>query len=536
MGGFERRAEEWDFQKRLAGKELEQIDRQIAAAQIKIDIATLELANQQTQIDNAAAVEDFLSSKKFTNEDLYSWMVSQISTVYFQCYQLAYETAKKTEKAFQFERGLADSSYIQFGYWDSLKQGLLSGERIYLDLKRMEMAYLDLNSREYEISKNISLVLLDPLALIALKETGHCVVGLPEAFFDMDYPGHYMRRIKGVSLTIPCVTGPYTSVNCTLTLLQSKIRTDSVASSLTDYASDSHFLADYAATQSIATSSAQNDSGMFELNFRDERYLPFEGAGTISTWQIDLPPENNAFDFETISDVIMNVRYTARDGGEGLRSLAKQAAVMPPFSLQAGPPESPVPLPDQTNLARLFSLKHEFPSDWCKFLNPADTAPSQSMQIALNIDRFPYQYRGRKIQISGVELFLKFKDIHDPTTYKLDLNNPTPLGDYAAGGPGAALAISLAPPSPAGSGSAISGTLASTSTLLNGLPFAAIALASGTSAGVGSWQLQLSAKSDGIGKIAKTLRNDVTTGGITYSHLKPEVVDDIVMVCHYSAK
>jgi hypothetical protein len=30
--------------------------------------------------------------------------------------------------------------------------------------------------------------------------------------------------------------------------------------------------------QSIATSNAQNDDGMFELNFRDERYLPFEGA------------------------------------------------------------------------------------------------------------------------------------------------------------------------------------------------------------------------------------------------------------------
>jgi hypothetical protein len=27
---------------------------------------------------------------------------------------------------------------------------------------------------------------------------------------------------------------------------------------------------------------------MFELNFRDERYLPFEGAGAISTWQLEL--------------------------------------------------------------------------------------------------------------------------------------------------------------------------------------------------------------------------------------------------------
>ena len=37
-----------------------------------------------------------------------------------------------------------------------------------------------------------------------------------------------------------------------------------------------------ARVQSIVTSHGQNDSGLFELNFRDERYLPFEGAGAIS--------------------------------------------------------------------------------------------------------------------------------------------------------------------------------------------------------------------------------------------------------------
>ena len=49
------------------------------------------------------------------------------------------------------------------------------------------------------------------------------------------------------------------------------------------------FLDDFGAVQSIATSHAQNDSGLFELNFRDERYLPFEGAGAVSEWRIELP-------------------------------------------------------------------------------------------------------------------------------------------------------------------------------------------------------------------------------------------------------
>jgi len=32
--------------------------------------------------------------------------------------------------------------------------------------------------------------------------------------------------------------------------------------------------------------------GMPKLNFRDERYLPFEGAGAISTWQLELIQAN----------------------------------------------------------------------------------------------------------------------------------------------------------------------------------------------------------------------------------------------------
>jgi hypothetical protein len=51
---------------------------------------------------------------------------------------------------------------------------------------------------------------------------------LPESLFDADYPGHYMRRLKSVSLTIPCVVGPYTSINCTLTLLKNQTRVKSI--------------------------------------------------------------------------------------------------------------------------------------------------------------------------------------------------------------------------------------------------------------------------------------------------------------------
>jgi hypothetical protein len=161
---------------------------------------------------------------KYTNEELYQWQVGQISGVYFQSYKLAYDLAKRAERCFRFELGLQDSSYISFGYWDSLKKGLLSGEKLQYDLRRLEAAYLEQNRRELELTKHVSLLLLDPLALVRLRETGKCLFNLHEELFDLDYPGHYFRRIKSVSLTLPCVTGPYTTIACTLRLLNNSIR------------------------------------------------------------------------------------------------------------------------------------------------------------------------------------------------------------------------------------------------------------------------------------------------------------------------
>lgn len=396
---------------------------------------------------------------------------------------MAYDLAKKAERTFRFECGLTDSDFIQFGYWDSLRKGLQSGERLCLALKQMEQAYLDQNKREYEITKNISLMLHDPLALIALKQTGKCEVFFPEALFDADYPGHYMRRIKSVSLTVPCVVGPYTSINCTLTLLGNKTRISSLAGS--QYAEDANngdprFVNDFAALQSIATSHAQGDSGMFELNFRDERYLPFEGAGVISRWRIELPIDTNAFDRNTLTDVVFHFKHTAREGGEILRNAANAAR----RALIADDQNSP--------LARLFSLKHEFPSDWYRFLHPTDpNATNQALQMNLGYERFPFQFRGQTIQISQVDLFLSFKD-------------PQRLAAYQGGTP---LSVSLAD-----GGSSAGGALRSDSGVLNGTPYLPLALNAQLPPAV---SLTLSAAATDMKNIA-------------------DAIEDLVMVCHYT--
>src|ERR1700732_3190246 len=120
----------------------------------------------------------------------------------------------------------------------------------------------------------------------------------------MDGPGHYFRRTKHVGVVVPCVAGPFTGVNCKLSLLKSSIRVSAdVGKAYPRSGSDDPRFNDYYGTlQSIVTSSAQGDTGLFETNLHDERYLPFEGTGIAgSQWQLTLPSEVRLFDFDTIT-------------------------------------------------------------------------------------------------------------------------------------------------------------------------------------------------------------------------------------------
>jgi hypothetical protein len=394
LGSYQRRADEWKLQADTTAKELEQLDRQILAAEVRKAIADKELENHDLQIEQARTVHDFLRDK-FTSRELYDFMVSQLSSIYFQGYKLAYDLAKRAERAFQFERSSTEG-FVQFGYWDSLKKGLMAGEKLYHDLKRIDLAYLDQNRRELEITKHVSLALAAPDQLVRLRQTGECTVHLDEVLFDLDYPGHYLRRLKSVAISIPAVTGPYTSVNCTLTLVSNSVRRSAELGGGYARASDDgdlRFADSVGAVQSIVTSGGQNDAGLFEANLRDERYLPFEGAGAISDWHIELPRETNQFDRDTITDVVLHVRYTARDGGLALRRAALEA-------LSDAQAETPP--------VRLFSVRHEMPSEWAKFFTPS--GGSYTLTLPLVEARFPFLDGGRERHLGTVRLGLRLAE------------------------------------------------------------------------------------------------------------------------------
>jgi hypothetical protein len=199
-----------------------------------------------------------------------------------------------------------------------------------------------------------------------------------------------MRRLKNVSVSIPSVTGPYTGVSCTLTLLGSSVRISSllINDSYERQGSEDDRFIDYpAAAQSIVTSSGSNDGGLFETSLQDERYLPFEGAGAESAWSLELPASFRQFNYNTISDVLLHIRYTARPGGALLRDRA--VAYVEELVQAAG----------SSGLALLFSLKHDFPTEWSQFLGG-----DGDFTATVRRDYFPYFTQGREINIDVVQV------------------------------------------------------------------------------------------------------------------------------------
>jgi len=259
---------------------------------------------------------------------------------------------------------------------------------------------------------------------------------LPEEIFDLDYPGHYFRRIKSVSLTLPCVAGPYTTISCTLRLLKNAIRT-STANGDNGYprntddaglpADDTRFLESNIPVKAVAASSGQNDSGVFDLSFRDERYLPFEGAGVISHWSLelfsDLPANNpdpavpdfgrplRQYDYGSVTDPVLHIKFTAwEDVG-----LFKNGAIthLRQYFSDDGTTRSLLAL----------NLRRDFGTAWSRFLHPINPATGNVFELEMSAALFPMRDAGKTLKINRIYLFARCTD---PGKYGVALAPPLP--------------------------------------------------------------------------------------------------------------
>jgi hypothetical protein len=294
---LERRKKEWTLEDEMADAEVVEVEKQEVVNEIKTQQVEKRHKSIENEILRSEQVYEVLS-EKFTNNDLYVWLEKELGKVFRQYVNLLIDVAKMAERAYHFEiDGTTDtvSEFIGNNYWDSFYKGLLAPERILLDLRRMEKAYLEKDVKEMEIARAIRLSEFNKPdgsgALKKLQDEGTCQILLDNQFWTNEFANHSFRRIRNVSVFVETVTSVQ-KVNVELTLLESKL------ANITDRNPETY-----------ASSITNTNPNFIDSRISAEKKHLFEGRGADSIWSLSVTGASG----NQITDVIIYLNYTARN-------------------------------------------------------------------------------------------------------------------------------------------------------------------------------------------------------------------------------
>nr|MBG3151099.1 hypothetical protein [Proteus mirabilis] len=320
---YRRRRQEWGSLRDSAQSELNQFDAQLAALAVRQQAMSLQLDSVKLQQQQTQEHLTFLQNK-FTNKALYNWLRGKLMAIYKPFYDLTVSRCRMAEWAYQYDLG-ETQTFIRPGAWQGNYSGLMAGESLMHNLTQMENSYLEKDKRALEITKIVSLsdvyqglgsnkfgfeqvaeVINKSKTQLGTAENGitlkngqlQASIKLSDLAIDKDYPADLgqLRRVKQISVTLPALTGAYQNIRAVLSYGGSAVKPRGCSA--------------------IAISHGMNDSGQFQLNFNDDRYLPFEGlpVNDTSTLTLSFP---DATDKQkemllTLSDIILHINYTIR--------------------------------------------------------------------------------------------------------------------------------------------------------------------------------------------------------------------------------
>ncbi|WGO84476.1 hypothetical protein [Arsenophonus apicola] len=326
---YRRRRQDWQQMYQTADYEEQQLTAQLAALEKRITAANQQYSYLATQQTNTLDQFNLLKNK-FTNEALYNWLRGRLSAIYFQFYDLVIARCLRAQSSFQWETQKS-SQFIKPGAWQSTYAGLLCGEALMLNLVTMEEAYLRWEARALDVDRTVSLAefyqdmpdgfdLRETIRKLINGESSGPVgnednkvsldqntlsaaIKIADLKIQDDYPSDLnlgnVRRIKQISVSLPALLGPYQDIQAVLEYTG--------AIQLSN------------GCKAIAISRGVNDSGQFQLDFNDSKYLPFEGipiedqGGLIL--QFPNATEKQKALLNSLTDIILHIRYTIRDNG-----------------------------------------------------------------------------------------------------------------------------------------------------------------------------------------------------------------------------
>lgn len=321
---YRRRRDEWDISRKNAEAEVNQINAQLDALKIRKEAGQCQLDSLTLQQEQTDQHLSFLKNK-FTNKALYNWLRGKLMAIYKPFYDLAVSRCRMAEYAYQYDLDKKGATFIRPGAWQGTYSGLMAGESLMLNLTQMESSYLEEDKRVLEVSKIVSLeevyqnlssnkfgfdqvadVISGNKPQLGTTENGislkdgqlQASIKLSDLAIGKDYPAGLgkSRRVKQISVTLPMLTGTYQNIRAVLNYGGSAVQPRGCSA--------------------IAISHGMNDSGQFQLNFNDDRYLPFEGLPVDDTSTLTLSfPDATGKQKEmllTLSDIVLHINYTIR--------------------------------------------------------------------------------------------------------------------------------------------------------------------------------------------------------------------------------
>jgi len=303
--------------------------------------------------------------------------------------------AKLAEQAYRFERNDNTTILLSEPYWSQAQSGLMPAKCC----SAISRTWSAVSSRPiiaHPRSRNRSRCCRSRRRAAQSPAERLLQFQHPRVLLRSVLPGQYCRKIKAVRLTIPCVAGPLANIGATLTL------TAAICVSSRRWMRPAWFRSSSIIASSLRPAPRRtipafsNSTSATSATCRSR-------AGAISSWKVELPSGFRQFDYQTISDVIVHISYTAQqDDSLRLKVETKNGAIAAALK--------------STPLVRLFSLRQEFPGVLNRLLHsPLNT--SLAMSITPIISRTSPQRRGpghhRRLAVenSGIETDREFHGI-----------------------------------------------------------------------------------------------------------------------------
>ena len=397
---FERREQEWKFQHEQGQYGLQIAGEGLSQAALRVEIAhrRREIAELRSQF--AADGVRFLSHK-FMNREMWVWLKRTIDEQYRIRLNYGIAAGYMAERALAFELQNNSLRMIRFNYFNPARDGLLGATQLQTDISGLENTKLSFSKQKLQLTKTISLARVFPVEFERFRSgagslhfstaSGDFDPGQPEEsysmeLFDREFPGHYMRLIRSVRVTVVALIPPHDGIRASL-------RNSGISRVVVGPPYSNEFREETVTrnSESIALSSPFQSSGMFNLDSRDDLLLPFEGLGVATDWIFELPRAANSFDYRTIADVLVTIDYTALES-----PVYRQHVIQK--------------LPTTLSLDKPFSFRHQFADAWYDLNNPDLVHdPQKPMEVFLATGKEDFPPNLDNLTIEHVSLFIARK-------------------------------------------------------------------------------------------------------------------------------